>query len=449
MDGDGALDPARMAEIVSQANAMKESMSQAERTVFAGLLNTQETATNSLVGAAAGPDEDEGSDSSTDTVVTPDNVVYRSKIPKPDRYSLKRDDLLSFEEFLKEFEKYCRFSCGQEKRKWLRELGNYLTGQIAKEYSGYVSGKMPYEDVKNRLLAAVAEYRENRMDDGVAKFHAAKMGRNEGPLEFAIRLEVLARELGTNKKKTEEQMEYKFMHAMPRHLRKSLKERLQLRHNMAPPSQSKWTTLFKLLRADANSDSDESDVTEESDYAPSYRSRTLHRRKIHRQDGDSSPLELFLAGRDQPTSNGVLNCRYCKRRGHDEKSCRRKNGLCLSCGAANHQLEQCSTRRPRSKSPAPSRRASSNNRSCFLCGVSGHIRSQCPQLRSSNEAFTPTPPAATPNGQATGPTAPYVTMDVFQDVFQQFAESIRTQIANLAPMLNSNAPRNQGHAGSM
>ena len=45
--------------------------------------------------------------------------------------------------------------------------------------SGHVSGKMSYEDVKNRLLGAVPEYRENRMDDGVMKFLAAKMGRNE------------------------------------------------------------------------------------------------------------------------------------------------------------------------------------------------------------------------------------------------------------------------------
>ena len=237
------------------------------------------------------------------------------------------------------------------------------------------------------------------------------------------------------------------MYAIPKHLRKELKERLQLRHNMALPNQSKWATLFKLLRTDAHSDTDESDSisdTGESDYTPSYRYRALnqHTRTIRRPDEDSTPLELSLAGNAQPVTNGIPCCQFCKRRGHDEDSCRRKHSLCFSCGADSHKLEQCPTRRRKSKLPAPSRRTSSNNRNCVVCGIPGHIRYYCPQLRSSNESYTPAPPAAAPYGQPTGPTAPYVTTDLLQHTLQQFAESIRAQIASLAPMLNSDAPRN-------
>ncbi|XP_020242946.1 uncharacterized protein LOC109821168 [Asparagus officinalis] len=38
-------------------------------------------------------------------------------------------------------------------------------------------------------------------------------------------------------------------------------------------------------------------------------------------------------------------CHYCKKPGHLMKDCRKANGLCLICGAADHQLTTCPSRR--------------------------------------------------------------------------------------------------------
>ena len=37
----------------------------------------------------------------------------------------------------------------------------------------------------------------------------------------------------------------------------------------------------------------------------------------------------------------VVKCTFCDKLGHEESTCRRKNGLCLKCGATDHSIRDC------------------------------------------------------------------------------------------------------------
>ncbi|HEV7736321.1 MAG TPA: hypothetical protein VGO47_02975, partial [Chlamydiales bacterium] len=40
-------------------------------------------------------------------------------------------------------------------------------------------------------------------------------------------------------------------------------------------------------------------------------------------------------------------CFFCRKFGHMQKDCRRKNGTCLKCGQAGHMARDCKTERVR------------------------------------------------------------------------------------------------------
>ena len=451
------LDAARMDEIRNAALAkaeaearwktLTEALTPAERAhmgiAMPGKHKTQRPITR-------GEAHSNSSESSDSTIVTQEipkksKVMYRTaKVPKPEHYSMKQDEIHPFEDFLSEFEKYCSYVCGTEKRKWLRELGRYLHGKIAREYDELVCGRMTYAEVIEHLRTAVAECRENRMSDGVAKFHSARIQPSESTHRFAIRLQVLAKELKLDTAATEEQLVSKFLNSIPKKLRKSMNERLHLRQVTAPAGQSKWVTLRKILRYDVDSD-DESDDSLDNHW--DRRSRSTYRSR----DRNSEEMDIYLA--DDGQSSRTVYCRHCGIRGHQESSCRRKNGQCLACGRSDHDLNSCQLRRNRSKSPfsrQPRNRSITGN--CFNCGLPGHRRATCgapPRMSGSMSGQSNHTsvqenirnPSSIPVREQTMPATVVPSQYVTVEQLQEFQ-------ANIMSALNNMAPRNQGHARS-
>ena len=62
-----------------------------------------------------------------------------------------------------------------------------------------------------------------------------------------------------------------------------------------------------------------------------------------------------------PSLRAVV-CRFCQLSGHHRGECRRANGLCLACGARDHQLVNCPSKGQRSVMPvAPTSEAAKRN----------------------------------------------------------------------------------------
>ena len=223
---------------------------------------------------------------------------------------------------------------------------------------------------------------------------------------------------------------------------KQVKRRTKRALDTARKTRAQGTTDMASLRGflAGEEDSEESDSSTEEETC---------RRSSRRDQAD--PVNVYLAqGRSNPppsTPRDLLQddgrnryCAFCGRRSHSKAFCRRKLGLCVVCGASDHQIDTCGKARNRGRSHTrqPGSRPRERSRtpgSCFKCGQEGHFRRECPSNAEHPSVAQPT-------------AHPAPTDVVTRDYLENWGQALMAQITGQLAALNGSASP-QGGSGSL
>ena len=97
-------------------------------------------------------------------------------------------------DFFDEYEKYCREKYGESRQFWAKNLGEFLSGRLAKCCETFQGdGDVKYDVVKQRVIATVERMKGSVRYRKKNDFVDARMGVNETVDMYAHRLETLAR----------------------------------------------------------------------------------------------------------------------------------------------------------------------------------------------------------------------------------------------------------------
>ena len=344
-------------------------------------------------------------------------------VPAPEEFEV--DDDKEFQDFLDDFERYCRSEYSSDQRDWVRVLGKFLGPETKKMYEEIKRHWNNYEQVIKELEKWVKVSRKTLKIDYKTEFNNAKMEKGDTIYLLAIRLEGLARKIYGRKFK--KPLKEKFLECVPPEFAKQIRQGDRFSKRTTGKSQT-WEEikeqagLEREIRTRKSRSKEPTTVVVENakevelkkftdvwpssvgedpaavsyDYfAPEVSRSELDR--MYREDltprnsrperrpenpgfygpprqgpNLQAPREQSMSRRRSETPG---DCWYCGRPGHWRKDCRYKLGLCIGCGGPGHFVRNCpqqqgSRQRNPSQGPGPSgenipdgnrNRAASNN----------------------------------------------------------------------------------------
>ena len=288
-------------------------------------------------------------------------------VPAPEPYD--RASGQSFSTFLALFEDYCCHSFKGSQTLWVAELGRYLVGEMHQAFTAHKLPGDSYAVVKDKLLKWYEESKLQREAGSRAAFSRASMGVDESVRLYAARLENLFRRaFPKGKVESSRTLLDKFLKSIPRKYRKQIKSALSLACAVGGQSLG-WSRVVKLVGGleealASEKSSDEEPSSSWSVMRSSIRPVAVNQREaatqynLGREDASHlsrGPVEQSqsVERREpifQPVGFGERErqlatvCHYCRKLGHIQRDCRRKNGLCLVCGSGDHQVASCPRR---------------------------------------------------------------------------------------------------------
>ena len=136
--------------------------------------------------------EDKESDESEDSEADVLRSVVIREPPKIGKFNVNgTKDIM---EFFEEYESYCKDKYGESKKFWLKSLGEFFAGRLAKCCETFVNvGDPKYETVKKRVIDLVTRMKAGVRYKNKNDFEEARMNKDESVDMYAYRLETLAR----------------------------------------------------------------------------------------------------------------------------------------------------------------------------------------------------------------------------------------------------------------
>ena len=288
-------------------------------------------------------------------------------VPEPEKFDVKKDK--DFQDFLVDFERYCRSEYSSDRRDWVKILGNFL-GEEAKDiYDTLRETDCGYAEVIQELEKWIKLTRSMKTKDYRRKFNEAEIRGNESYYGFALRIEGLAKKVYGKgfKKPMKEKYVESISPSFANHLRQlncntrhmcgrsltweEIKEHaaLQTREVVKIPEKEDLSLVmvesaekseggkkFKEVWPRSAKEGMTNQDTSIQDKRPgcecqgrNQRSRQWSNTRIKQEQPDT---------RDQRMS---ISCWFCEKRGHLARDCRYKNGLCAGCGAKGHFVREC------------------------------------------------------------------------------------------------------------
>ena len=351
-------------------------------------------------------------------------LVY-SRSLKPIPFNV--NEVKTLDDFLSEFEDYAAEYCGSDQRKWLLELGTLLEGAAKASFTAINTGKISYEGVINKLRKWYKERSKGRREDGHMAFSQAKFKDGDSPYLFALRLESLIEGVKlANLTEREEFLLQKFMHEVPKSLRKKINERINYMEFIGKArGKTNWDIVREMLAEDESSD-------ENATYSWTRRASVPPPIDIFAQQHMKSSEQRRMSYSDTLKEGGfnvmspqTLMCRYCKKTGHEENSCRRKLRLCFICGSNKHMMQRCQDYKGKLQS---------KERNCHICGSKDHFYKNCPRFQE--------------RGMHPTETTQFVTREYLNTWSDEIVDRVINQVQNVGMQpLQGERPFQRGNLG--
>ena len=109
------------------------------------------------------------------------------KVPECEKFDEEAGHDL--EEFLDEFEDYCRENVKGDSKHWIKELENQLSGETLDAFKSLKEYKYPYYKLRRKLLLWYDEMEEERKKQYKANFQSIKQSKNESLYMYSTRIE--------------------------------------------------------------------------------------------------------------------------------------------------------------------------------------------------------------------------------------------------------------------
>ncbi|MEL6605960.1 MAG: hypothetical protein AAFP20_22335, partial [Cyanobacteria bacterium J06614_10] len=366
-----------------------------------------------------GSDSDSSSDSSSSVGGVygqrRQQIVVR-EIPKMRRFNLR--DAKDIKQYLKEYEEYCEDKYGYYPTIWMRNLADFLEGDLREVYRRMIgSGEPNYEVVKERLIKQVRRMRDSVNFQKGSKFEDCRMEEGERVDLYAHRLETLARQkYGNEGIEENKELIRKFLATVP--------SEVKLAVNMRRKEKKRWTgkrllwpEILEFLEDQRTGEELETLTVREKTYknvllsgeevgevrrmigklkgggeyghqsrsprsGDGVRSRSGSRgrpqggwwtvgkvRQSWGQQNDrngrrmNGNMQQRGGGMNAPRMNAgrgnMLQCFRCGQEGHSKQDCKLARGECFECGSREHMVRDCTKRK------------------CSLCKGIGHLASEC------------------------------------------------------------------------
>ena len=322
------------------------------------------------------------------------------KIPECEKFDEEAGHDL--EEFLDEFEDYCKENVKGDSKHWIKVLENQLSGETLDAFKSFKEYKYPYYKLRRKLLLWYDEMEEERKKQYKANFESIKQNKNESLYIYSTRIERVFK-LAYPRKKVEHSntLREKYMDTVNYSFYKVLKSIIS--YDDYNQKQTKWSSIQRTARkhdrelkakkerkaADLRNDSEEEEIiiNIQQEKPQDKVSRPYHQQKLQPANNLQNPVyqqsrqsQNYRMGSPRPSgvqqtnqfrprtpaqyyntnrfsqnmnngnrfqsprfqANGSnLSCQFCNKDGHTFDYCRKRQGLCHTCRKPGHISSEC------------------------------------------------------------------------------------------------------------
>ena len=316
--------------------------------------------------------------------------MRKDRVP-PNKFNLAGGKSLGH--FLREYEAYfeAKFDRSSEGQAIL--LKKFLTGPAEEIYDALNGSEARYEELKPRLLEWYGTERASKRRRNQEAFERAVRNPGERLGVYTLRLEEMARGAFPDEKERERELCRKFRRTAPADMKKGL-EHQKMTLSLLGEYKMGWERIKTLSRTyDFCQRRNEREGQSPGGLMPSQELELYHiqppphevSQKPLSQEGAYVPPGPKSSGGFKPREsrgsprygdNGrakspqrrdVPTCKYCGRKGHNERACWERNGYCMKCGSGYHHTDACEERGPQKEQP-----------SCIFC-AGHHWGKFCPK----------------------------------------------------------------------